>query len=424
MRNDSADFPPTSGPKRITSLRIQGYRPFGDFLARLGPLEVIVGANASGKSSLFEFLKFLRDSSLQEFPPEIVAGSIGQQIFHQPGPERFWWSVEIDLHEKKPLWYQGQVTGPIGQSHVSFERVQTNEPFPGYDRPLIFMDVKERRGVIRTQEGALRALPSLFPPNRTRGFIVNEDGETLEQLLDLLKPTQLVLSMMTNPTFPVLYNLREHISRWRFYSAFNIAQREIRKSVPIAQEPVLYEDGSNLSSVLFHLSSEHAEAFMILQQQLRAAIPGFRGLSVKARGGPGEVIAFWQEEGVEGDLSLADLSDGVLRFLCWAALCLHPDPPTLICIDEPDQGVHPRTLPVLAGLFRKASERTQLLLATHASYFLAQFPLEQIAVMKKEGGESKLLKPADSAALRDNLEEFGNTEIELMHQSDELEILA
>ena len=136
------------------------------------------------------------------------------------------------------------------------------------------------------------------------------------------------------------------------------------------------------------------------------------------------MMGFWEEVGVEGELSLADLSDGVLRFLCWTAICVHPKPPTLICIDEPDQGVHPRTLPVLAGLFKKTSERTQVLLATHASYFLTQFDLEQIAVMKKVGGESKILRPHDSKSLMANLQEFGIEEIEAMHRSDELEALS
>jgi predicted ATPase len=156
---------------------------------------------------------------------------------------------------------------------------------------------------------------------------------------------------------------------------------------------------------------------------LRTAIPGFKGLTVKARGGPGEVIAFWQEQGVDGELSLADLSDGILRLICWATLCVQPNPPSLICIDEPDQGVHPRTLPVLAGLFEQASARTQILLATHASYFLTQFGLSRIAVMRKEQGKSLYLKPADSATLREMLEDFGPEEIEAMHRSDELEVL-
>jgi predicted ATPase len=170
--------------------------------------------------------------------------------------------------------------------------------------------------------------------------------------------------------------------------------------------------------------TEHADAFEDLKSVIRSAIPGFKNLNVKARGGPGEVIAFWQEDNIDTELTLADLSDGTLRFVAWATLCVMPSPPTLTCIDEPDQGVHPRTLPILAGLFEKASERTQMILATHASYFLTQFDLDNIAVMKKVSGESVFVKVKDAQILLDNLEDFGKEELEMMHRTDELEGLS
>lgn len=388
---------------RLKSAKIQGYRPFRDFFAAFGPLEILVGANGSGKSSLFEFLKFLRDSLYQDIPPEIIPGSIGQQIFHIPGPEKFWWSLEVDTGRPVPVLYQGEVLGPVGRTHVSFERVRTSRPLgPRYDRPYLYMNVRERQGVLADPESK----------------------KLKRQEIALKRPNQLALSTVTNPAMETLYNLREYLRGWRFYSSFNIANEKIRKSVPIEQEPVLHEDAGNLSSLLHYLMTEHRPIFDDLQQHLRSAIPGFKGLTVKARGGPGEVIAFWQERGVESDLSLADLSDGILRFICWTVLCVQPNPPSLICIDEPDQGVHPRTLPILADLFEKACRRTQILLATHASYFLIQFDISRIAVMRKEDGEAKFIKPADSEALMLQLKDFGPQEIEAMHRSDELEALA
>ncbi len=386
----------------IRSFHLKGYRPFQNLkVDQLSTLEVLVGANGSGKSSLFEFLKFLRDAVHYNIPPEIIAGSTGQQIFHRPGPDRFWWSVEVDLLQPATLYYQGEVMGPVGRTHVSFERVRTSKSKYPEKPPYLFMNLKERKGVVQDPE----------------------TGKLARQELKLRKPNQLALSVMTNPALNTLYYLREFIAGWRFYSAFNIDNTQIRKSVPTEQEPILHENGGNLSAVLFYLMTERPLIFDELKHHLRAAIPGFKNLSVKARGGPGEVIAFWEEQGVGNELSLADLSDGTLRFLSWATLCLTPKPPSLICIDEPDQGVHPRTLPILAGLFEKASARTQLLLATHASYFLSQFDISRLAVMKKLEGESVYLKPKNSAALRANLEDFGIEELEMMHRSDELEAL-
>jgi predicted ATPase len=235
---------------------------------------------------------------------------------------------------------------------------------------------------------------------------------------------QLALASAVTAEREELYRLKQFVQGWKFYSVGTLAIEKIRKAALVEQEPVLREDASNLSSVLHYLKTEHPAIFDNLQQHLRSAVPGFSGLSVKARGGPGEIMAFWQEKGVDGELSLADLSDGILRLICWMVLCVQPNPPTLICIDEPDQGVHPRTLPILAGLFQQASQRTQIFLATHSSYFLTQFDIEEIAVFRKENGEARFLKPKDSQTLTQNLADFGLEELEIMHRNDELERLA
>jgi len=387
----------------LPSIKIRGYRPFDDILIRFKRLQVLVGANGSGKSSLFEFLKFIRDACYQEIPPEIVAGTTGQQIFHKPGPDRLWWSAEVDLEEKIPLFYQGELMGPVGSTKIIFERVRTKEPLhKQFKSPYVFLDFRNGKGVVKDPK----------------------DKHFKRKQWDLKKPNQLGLGAITDSTLVTLFNLREYIRGWRFYNSFHINNEKIRKAVPTSQEPVLHEDAGNLSAVLFNLMTEHSESFVELKSVIKSAIPGFKDLNVKARGGPGEVIAFWQEKNIDTDLSLADLSDGTLRFIAWATLSVMPSPPTLICIDEPDQGVHPRTLPILAGLFEKASHRTQIILATHASYFLTQFDLKNIAVMKKEAGKSVFTKVSDSKTLLDNLEDFGNEELEKMHRTDELEALA
>lgn len=385
----------------LNSIKLKGYRPFRDLEAEFDPLVVIVGANGSGKSSLFEFFRFLRDAVHGEIPPEVVSGSVGQNLFHSGGPDRFWWSIEIDTGEPVPIRYQGELTGPISQKRVSREFVKTKHPLSeDEDEPYVFMNINEREGVVQ-----------------------NVEGELERQEIELQRPNQLALSSMTNPKLRTLYGLRNYIRGWRFYNAFDIDNRAIRKPTLTEPDPVLHEDASNLSSVLFTLMTEHRSAFEKLERHMRRVVPGFENLNVVSQGAKGEVIAQWDEGNVDEALTLADLSDGILRLLCWMTLAVQPDPPPLICIDEPAQGIHPRALPTLAGLFKKASERTQLLLATHSSYFLSQFDVDSIAVMRKQKGEAVYTRTSETDTLARILEDFGGEELETMHRSDEFEAL-
>src|SRR2546426_8479075 len=138
---------------RIQSLSIQGFRVFRDITVELGPLQVIVGANGSGKSSLFEFLRFLRDAVNQDIPKEIVKGWVGQRVFHIGLPERLSWSIEVNTDSQVPIQYIGEVIGPVGQPRVVSERVQSSKPISPngtanlLDEPYIFLDTDGREGV-------------------------------------------------------------------------------------------------------------------------------------------------------------------------------------------------------------------------------------------------------------------------------------
>lgn len=389
----------TSGPyPRLRSVRIKGYRPFRDFSAELGPLEVIVGANGSGKSALFEFLRFLRDGMENQIPPGIVPEYAGEQVFHLPGADRFEWDLGIDMGRDSSVSYKGTLTGPVGSERVTFERVEAAPSPDGLGTGAYqYLNFENGKGAIRDRES-----PS--------GEVGVGGGR------------QLALNQARYPDKATTFGLREYVSSWRFYGSFGIARDPVRRAVIAEQEPVLREDMANLSSVLLNLKHEHAAAFEELEDCLRTLVPGFRCIPVKIRG-QGQVMAYWQEGKNGIEFSLADLSDGLLRLICWTLISVLPHPPPLICVDEPELGLHPRTMPVLAGLFDKASDRTQIILATHSSYFLTQFDISRIAVMRREKGETEFIKPRDSKALVANLQEFGSEEIEVMHRSGEVERL-
>lgn len=399
--------------KKIKKIGIEGFRPFGDFEAELGALEVFVGVNGSGKSSFFEFLKFIRDGMRKDFPPEIIHGSDGKSIFNIYRPEeKIACSLSFDISDVYRTDYDFTIKGPLSDSSLVSEAVSL------WNGDLVKSEFLME---FHYTDGSFLMRESMEPDVRIEKA---KKGARQFGLNMVNGPKQFGLINATNEKYENLWNLREYINNWKFYSSLNISIGKMSKSVLIGQSPSLSEDGGNLSSVLHFLMTEHPDVFGELQQHIQSIIRGFQSLTVKARGGPGEVMAFWRERGSERELTLADLSDGTLRLLCWLVICLHPGPSTLICIDEPEMGLHPRTLPLLAGLFEKASQRTQVFLATHSSYFLTQFDISMISVLKKEEKDIKHIKPADSKILSSILEDFGPDELESMHRNDELEHLS
>jgi predicted ATPase len=392
---------------RLKKIEIVGFRVFDKFEAEVENLQVLVGANGAGKSSFFEFLRFLRAGATTEIPYQIVTGWPGQCVFYDSKREdgSMGWSIDFDVDALRRIRYRGALLGPVGKPVVPMEHIYVKEKDEGDWEVLASREMGE-------------------------GF-QSELKQNHEKLTDKftrvplqLGSRQMLLSVMNRSSDGELKQLRDAVADWAFYESQHLEMNKIRRPVLLSSGNRLEEDGGNLSSVLHTLMTEHHMIFRDLKTLLRAVVPGFEDLAVKQRGGHGEVIATWKEKHHSEELSLADLSYGTLKLLCWMVLCLQPEPPSLMCVDEPDEGLHPRVLPVLAGLFEKASQQTQIFLTTHSSYFLSQFPLDCVAVLKKETGGAVFRKASNSASLRDILQDFGTEELELMHRSDELEALA
>jgi predicted ATPase len=386
----------------LPAIRIRGFGPFRDVLFRFNRLELIIGANGAGKSQLFRFLRFLRDACNGPVPRQVLPGPARRHPFRRPGPETFFWNAQID-HDGLPLFYQGELAREPERVRLLFERIFTKKSIDDQNPGgFTFLDFREGRGLVRD------------PADET--FIRKE--------WNLNAPDRLGLGAMTDANLPVLHALRAYVGRWRFYNPAGFALDRMRRpAVPGGDEGLLSEDGANLNAVLHRLHRDHSEAFADLKSLIQFAVPGFRDLEVRPLGDEAEVLAFWREEGVDGELTLADLSDGILRFMALASLCLVPEPPPLICIDDPGLGLHPRTLPVLTGLFEKAAERTQVLLTTHDSYFLTQFDPENLAVIKKTTDGSVYANARHSQTLMERLRQVEAEDLEQLFRADELETL-
>ena len=128
---------------------------------------------------------------------------------------------------------------------------------------------------------------------------------------------------------------------------------------------------------------------------------------------------------MDRSMDLWELSDGMLRFLCLTVALLNPVPPPLIAIDEPELGLHPRLLPIVADLIKTASEKTQVLVTTHSPDLLSCFDISDVAVMTRDEDSisSRWKRPADRESLVQMLKSVEGETLGDLHRSGELEAI-
>jgi predicted ATPase len=222
---------------------------------------------------------------------------------------------------------------------------------------------------------------------------------------------ELVVTQLRDPIrYPLLDEIRRLLNDWTIFRGFGEgALKNVYESqlLDITEPLRLDAQGRNLVSVLHAIANDtkYAEADDALRAILASAFDDFSKLDVRTLAA-GRVGLYWRTQN-RWQFPASQMSDGMLRFLGLATLLLLPDPPSLIAIDEPEVGLHPELIPLLAGLLKKASAHTQLIVATHSPQLLnaEAIELDDIVVVEREAGRTTLDRP-DSERLRLWLERY------------------
>ena len=166
----------------------------------------------------------------------------------------------------------------------------------------------------------------------------------------------------------------------------------MRRSEIIEYDRVLRHDGGNIAPFLLSLrvSDAYEKNYDEIVNAVRMALPFFDDftLDVFSHNEQAKVRLSWKQKGSDFPMQAYHLSDGSIRFICLATALLQPQPPSAIIIDEPELGLHPEAIRILGELMRDAAQRTQLLVATQSPLLLDQFAVEDIIVVRREGGQS------------------------------------
>jgi predicted ATPase len=150
----------------------------------------------------------------------------------------------------------------------------------------------------------------------------------------------------------------------------------------------LRPDASNLAAFLLRLKKKHERDYAYIREVIQLAAPFFDDFWLREEDDKDDILLEWREKGSDYPFHPSQISDGTLRFICLATALLQPDPPLTILLDEPELGLHPYALTLLAGLIQKASFKTQVIVSTQSAPLIDHFEPENIVIVERQNGES------------------------------------
>jgi predicted ATPase len=360
----------------IQTLSIKGFRSLRDVTWAPGRLNVVIGPNGSGKSNLLRALELLHGSARGELPDEILRmGGIGPLLWDEQAQEILW-TLELDpLDEPRQGPPDDRVVytlclarlGPTSAYRVSREALST-----------------------RIKKGWRKRL------ERTPALAVtyDDDDRRLVAHEGSVPDDQTLLSLAAGPFGnAVVAAFRELLAGWSIYHDVRVDRAASLRQAAVARlDRRVAPDGQNLIPVLHTLYTGSRDFKKVVDDAMRVAFNQDYEELVFPPAADQRVQLRVRWRSLRTEQSAADLSDGTLRFLLLLAILANPEPPGLIAIDEPEVGLHPSMLPLVAEHAVDASRRSQVILTTHSSQLLAAFtgtpPTTTVA--RWEGGATQL----------------------------------
>ena len=206
-----------------------------------------------------------------------------------------------------------------------------------------------------------------------------------------------------------IQDVRRHLDSWRVYHLHDTSSTSpIKKTANVDDNRFLRDDGANLAAFLYFLSHKHGDSYDLIRRTVRLVAPFFDDFQLQPQALNQDKIRLeWRHRGSDAYFDASSLSDGTLRFIVLATLLLQPVSlrPSVILLDEPELGLHPYAVTILASLVRQASVETQVVFATQSTLLLDQFQPEDVLVADRVDGGTKLTR-LDAADLQEWLQDY------------------
>lgn len=383
----------------VRSLDLSGLLSFPPDMEpfELRALNILIGPNGSGKSNIIEALGLLR-ATPTDLAAAIRDGGGTTEWFWKGETVRRAAKIEVETGDRTTglrtpsgtaLRYRLEFVSVNNRIEVSDEAIEETKPAPGHDEPRFHYRFQRGRPVINVSDSSR----------------ISETSARYLQREDLL-PDQSVLSQRKDPDlYPELTWFGRQVGSIQMFRdwTFGLHTAPRRPQPADLPEDRLLPDCRNLALVLNQI--EHHKASLKLNELLKHFFPRFDRISTKVSGG---TIQFYlHETGFGSPIPATRLSDGTIRFVALLATLLAPSPPPLVCIDEPELGLHPDAVSLLADLLIEASERMQLIVATHSDALVSALTnMPEAIVACERAGAATTLRRLDPGKLSHWLDDY------------------
>lgn len=357
--------------QRIVLKNVLSFGPETDGLD-LRPLNLLIGPNGSGKSNFVEAIALMRAAPSEFSKVTRKGGGVAEWIWKENADG----AACID-------WVMSYPQGPRALRHrIAFG--SAGQGFALIDERLENAVAQHRQPVVRFY----------YRPQPGKHVVsVRVQLELRERILsqDDLETDRSILAQRRDPDiYPELAWVARNYDRIRLYREWTFGRHAVFREPQKAdlRNDMLEEDFSNLGLFLNRIKTRHPQASRAILDGLADLYYGISDFNVLIEGGTVQVFF------TEGDFVIpaTRLSDGTLRYLCLLTILCDPDPPPLICIEEPELGLHPDVLPKLADHLLEASNRTQLIVTTHSDVLvdaMSDQP-EAVVVCEKHHGSTEM----------------------------------
>lgn len=385
----------------LKRIRIRGYKSFADLSVELGPLTVLLGPNASGKSNFLDALQLLSrlgtSRTLKEaFDPPCRGKPLecfslprgGLRELRERDTVAFSMEADIRLSDEIVEATERQLRDYRVNGDASGQpsrRVRERDL-----RYRIEVEMSPRSGLLRVADESLAALNRNGKPSRSRRPFFERVGDRIHLRLEgQAHPTyhdrgldHTILSMPHYPPhYPHLVAARRELDAWRFF--YLEPREQMRAANPVREVRRLGLMGEDLAALLNTLQARRPRDFDAVGKALSILVPGISGIEVGVSD-VGEAELRIQENGLS--IPARAVSEGTLRLLGLLVLDGVEDAPALVALEEPENGVHPGLLALIADVLRQRTEsaaRSQYIVSTHSPALADLVPPESLLLVRR-----------------------------------------